>query len=413
MKTSPDEFGGPIGTGLTIILLPITVLYLTTADKFEFDTFKFPQLNSLFQFDAKMYFKCFLILIGWIIFQAIFYLLPLGRTVEGVTLSNNRKLRYNINGLISFIVTHFLLLLCYYLEIDISFLYLHFQEFAVMSILFSIVLSIYLYISSFREGLLLAESGQSGYLTYDFFMGRELNPRIGNLDLKFFFETRPGLIGWVILNYACFVYQYQKHAQFTASMILVNAFHFAYCLDAFIYEESILTMMDITTDGFGYMLAFGDMSWVPFTFTVQARFLAQNPIEMSTTMVIITVGLWIVGYYIFRTSNSIKNGYRQNPNAPEFEKLKTMSTKRGTNLIVSGLWGICRHPNYLGDLMMGLAWCLTCGFSHILPYFYIIYFTVLLVHREMRDSSTCKKKYGNDWERYCWLVPYKIIPYVY
>lgn len=36
-----------------------------------------------------------------------------------------------------------------------------------------------------------------GHLLYDFFKGRELNPRIGNFDLKFFCEMRPGLIGWV------------------------------------------------------------------------------------------------------------------------------------------------------------------------------------------------------------------------
>ena len=29
--------------------------------------------------------------------------------------------------------------------------------------------------------------------------------------------------------------------------------------------------MDITTDGFGYMLAFGDLAWVPFTYSLQAR----------------------------------------------------------------------------------------------------------------------------------------------
>lgn len=28
--------------------------------------------------------------------------------------------------------------------------------------------------------------------------------------------------------------------------------------------------MDITTDGFGFMLAFGDLSWVPFTYSLQA-----------------------------------------------------------------------------------------------------------------------------------------------
>ena len=31
-------------------------------------------------------------------------------------------------------------------------------------------------------------------------LGRELNPRIGTLDLKEFCELRPGLIGWLVLN---------------------------------------------------------------------------------------------------------------------------------------------------------------------------------------------------------------------
>jgi len=36
-----------------------------------------------------------------------------------------------------------------------------------------------------------------GSVVYDFFKGRELNPRIRDFDLKFFCEMRPGLIGWV------------------------------------------------------------------------------------------------------------------------------------------------------------------------------------------------------------------------
>lgn len=43
----------------------------------------------------------------------------------------------------------------------------------------------------------LKSSSSSGYVIYDFFMGRELNPRIKGFDIKFFCEMRPGLIGWV------------------------------------------------------------------------------------------------------------------------------------------------------------------------------------------------------------------------
>lgn len=43
-----------------------------------------------------------------------------------------------------------------------------------------------------------------------------------------------------------------------------------YVWDALYNEKAVLTTMDITTDGFGFMLAFGDLCWVPFTYTLQA-----------------------------------------------------------------------------------------------------------------------------------------------
>lgn len=53
------------------------------------------------------------------------------------------------------------------------------------------------------------------------------------------------------------------------------------------------------------------------------------------------------------------------------------------------------------------------GFSHLLPYFYIIYFTILLIHREDRDERQCRAKYGLAWDTYCRRVPYRIFPYIY
>lgn len=50
---------------------------------------------------------------------------------------------------------------------------------------------------------------------------------------------------------------------------------------------------------------------------------------------------------------------------------------------------------------------------HLLPYFYLLYFTALLVHREDRDERQCLQKYGLAWHEYCRRVPYRIVPYVY
>jgi 7-dehydrocholesterol reductase len=38
-----------------------------------------------------------------------------------------------------------------------------------------------------------------GSLVFDFWGGVELNPRIGNLDLKFFHNGRPGIVAWSLM----------------------------------------------------------------------------------------------------------------------------------------------------------------------------------------------------------------------
>jgi len=53
------------------------------------------------------------------------------------------------------------------------------------------------------------------------------------------------------------------------------------------------------------------------------------------------------------------------------------------------------------------------GWGMIFTYFYIVYFGVLLVHRERRDEEKCKRKYGKDWDKYTAKVKSRIIPGVY
>ena len=63
----------------------------------------------------------------------------------------------------------------------------------------------------------------------------------------------------------------------TLALVLVCGFHGLYVWDALWSEKAILTTMDITTDGFGFMLVFGDLTWVPFTYSLQARYLVEHP----------------------------------------------------------------------------------------------------------------------------------------
>lgn len=413
-KTKELEFGGRFGTFMLMFFLPATVLYLLLMCKQDDPSLmNFPPLPALESLWETKVFGVFLL---WFFFQALFYLLPIGKVVEGLPLSNGRKLQYRINGFYAFLLTAAAIGTLLYFQFELHYLYDHFVQFAVSAAAFSMALSIYLYIRSLKAPEEdLAPGGNSGYLVYDFFTGHELNPRIGSFDLKYFCELRPGLIGWVVINLAMLLAEMKIHNQSmpSLSMILVNSFQLLYVVDALWNEEAVLTTMDITHDGFGFMLAFGDLVWVPFVYSLQAFYLVGHPIAISWPVAAAITILNCIGYYIFRSANSQKNNFRRNPADPKLSYLKVIPTATGKGLLVTGWWGFVRHPNYLGDIIMALAWSLPCGFNHILPYFYVIYFICLLVHREARDEHHCKKKYGLAWERYCQRVPYRIFPYIY
>ncbi|KAK7799681.1 hypothetical protein U0070_005434 [Myodes glareolus] len=337
------------------------------------------------------------------------------QVVEGTPLVDGRRLKYRLNGFYAFVLTSAVVGASLFWGIELCYVYTHFLQFALAATVFSVVLSVYLYAHSLKAPKDELSPASSGNVVYDFFIGRELNPRIGAFDLKYFCELRPGLIGWVVVNLVMLLAEMkvQERGAPSLAMVLVNSFQLFYVVDALWNEEALLTTMDIIHDGFGFMLAFGDLVWVPFTYSLQAFYLVSHPHDLSWPLASVIIALKLCGYVIFRCANSQKNAFRKNPTDPKLAHLKTIHTSTGKNLLVSGWWGFVRHPNYLGDLIMALAWSLPCGFNHLLPYFYVIYFTVLLVHREARDEHQCKRKYGLAWEKYCQRVPYRILPYVY
>uniref|UniRef100_A0A8C2GWV0 Delta(14)-sterol reductase n=2 Tax=Cyprinus carpio TaxID=7962 RepID=A0A8C2GWV0_CYPCA len=414
IKTTDLEFGGRVGVFFLMFLLPVTVLALLILcgqkdASLQSFPLELPALQSLWDWQV------FGIVLLWLLFQAVFSLLPVGKLVEGMPLKNGKTLKYRINGFYALLLTAVAVGVAVYQEVDLSYIHAHFLQFYTSALLIVTLLSVYLFVRSrWASEDELAPGGNSGYIIYDFFMGRELNPRIKNFDIKFFCEMRPGLMGWVLINFAMLQAE-MKHQNLenpSPAMLLVNIFQLLWVVDGFWHEEKLLTMMDIVYDGFGFMLTFGDLAFVPFTFTFSATcFLINYTRKMLIKLLQNTISIF--GYYIFRKANSQKFTFRKNPSDPAVSHLKTIPTATGKSLIVSGLWGWVRHPNYLGDIIMGLAWSLPCGFNHLIPYFYLIYLITLLVHRNARDERQCRKKYGSAWEEYCKAVPYRIFPGIY
>ena len=166
-----------------------------------------------------------------------------------------------------------------------------------------------------------------------------------------------------------------------------------YVLDYFWNEEKMLTTWDIISEEFGYMLVFGDYVFIPFVFSIQCHYLLGYPDYESPIAALPVVLFYLLGYYIFRTSNSQKNQFKREPQLPIWgKKPETVAGK----LLISGFWGWGRHMNYTGDLIMAFAYCLPCG-SQARGYVYAFYLFTLLTHRAYRDDAKCSQKYAKDW----------------
>jgi Delta14-sterol reductase len=266
----------------------------------------FPPGQSFFSWEATAIF------ILWIVLQVVLHLILPGPRVKGVQLPDGSHLSYKLTGEGNFWVTLAgVFYFCFYQQsIDLSWAYHNYVPLMTAAIGFSYLLSVYLYLRSFAAGASLAAGGSTGVPLYDFFIGRELNPRIGSLDLKEFCELYPGLIGWLILDLAMAHHQWKVDGSISIALVLTCAFQGLYVWDALHHERAILTTMDITTDGFGFMLAFGDLAWVPFTYSLQARILADASPKLSLIAIFALLTLKLAGYAAFRGANSQKDLFR-------------------------------------------------------------------------------------------------------
>ncbi|KAI1092417.1 ERG4/ERG24 ergosterol biosynthesis protein [Rostrohypoxylon terebratum] len=401
---------------------------------------------------------------GWTVayyfFSALLYRILPATEVEGTQLSSGGNLKYRFNAFNSAIFT---LVICLAGTISQgaefplwTFITDNYLQILTANILIAYGLATFVYVRSFSvkpgnpQHRLLAEGGCSGNLIYDFYMGRELNPRvtlpiIGEIDIKEWMELRPGMLGWILLNCAFIAKQYRTFGFVSDSIVFITVVQAIYVIDGIFMEPAILTTIDIINDGFGFMLSFGDLVWVPFIYSQQTRYLSTHPVILGWLGITAMSIILIAGFSIFRLSNAQKNTFRTNPNDPRVSYITYIETKTGSRLMTSGWWGIARHINYLGDWLQSWPYALPTGFAGyailsagsnvegaikmldgrevvqgpakywgmIFTYFYVVYFAVLLIHRDGRDDEKCAKKYGADWEKYKSIVKYKIVPGIY
>jgi 7-dehydrocholesterol reductase len=369
--------------------------------------------------------RAVIVYVAWLLFQFLLAVFLPGPTDHGQLTPAGHILKYKVNGFRAWIVTHVVLYVAVFQLklISWSLLYHEWGSLLLVANAYGFLLTGFCFVKAHVAPSHPDDCKKSGSLAYDFFMGIELNPRFGDwFDFKLFHNGRPGIVAWSLIILSFAGAQYEKYGYVTNSMIALYILQATYILDFFWNEGWYLRTIDIAHDHFGFYLAWGDNVWLPYLYPLQAFYLVKHPVQLSTPAFVGILALGFAGYYIFRAVNDQKDKFRKDPTKPIWGKPSVYVTAkfetgdgkfRESPLLASGFWGLSRHFNYVGDLMMSLSFCLTCGFSHLLPYFYIIYMTILLVHRVLRDDTRCREKYGAYWEQYCKLVPYRILPYIF
>ncbi|KAL9238992.1 hypothetical protein vseg_013353 [Gypsophila vaccaria] len=344
-------------------------------------------------------------------YLAIFGSVLPGKIVPGATLPDGTRLHYCCNGLSQ------LILLVLLLAGGIAAGYVsptaiadRGLELLSATFIFSVVVTLLLYVAGHisRDQGSSLKPHVSGNFIHDWWFGIQLNPQFMGIDLKFFF-VRAGMLGWLLINLSVLAKSIEDD-NLHRSMVLYQLFCAFYILDYFFYEEYMTSTWDIIAERLGFMLVFGDLVWIPFTFSIQGWWLLQTNVELTTAAVVANGLVFLMGYRIFRGTNKQKHIFKKNPKALIWGRAPKVI---GGKLLASGYWGIARHCNYLGDLLLALSFSLPCGISSPVPYFYPIYLLILLIWRERRDEARCAEKYKDIWAEYRTVVPWRILPYVY
>ena len=350
--------------------------------------------------------------VAWVAFQAALFAWLPGRRVTGVIEADGTRHAYRLNGLFALAISIGVAVAAVALGlVPGGLLYDHWI--GLVGAANAVVLLGCIGLAVFARRQATDEERALNWLEA-YTLGGCRNPRVGSFDLKFFCESRPSMILWVLIDLSLAAKQYELHGTVSNAMALVCFFQILYVADYFWFEDAILSTWDIKNENFGFMLAWGCLVWIPFSYALQPLYLVHHPEPLPWWGAAGVFALNALGFAIFRSSNLQKHRFASDPTRKIWgDKPEYIETAQGNRLLMSGWWGLSRHSNYLGDWLMGLSWSLTTGFGRWLPYFYPIYFAILLIHREWRDNKHCAAKYGDDWRSYTARVRWRIIPWVY
>ncbi len=255
-------------------------------------------------------------------------------------------------------------------------------------------------------------------LAVDLFLGRHKNPQFfgKRVDAKMYLY----LIGAVLLelNILSFAAHHRRiNGGSVAPTVIVYVLLFSFWLCEYLFFEEVhLYTYDLFAERVGFKLGWGCFTFYPFFYSVGLWSMARRPNPNApVAQLVLAIAVFFAGWALSRGANLQKYTFKKNPGKVYLGKIAPEVITDGRyTLLCNGFWGVSRHINYFGEVLMATGLALALGrVSDPWPWLYPLYYVALLFPRERDDDKRCAAKYGPLWDEYKRRVPKRIIPFVY
>ena len=204
-------------------------------------------------------------------------------------------------------------------------------------------------------------------------------------------------------------------------VFLYAAFFTFYILDYFIFERVQLYTYDLIHERLGFKLIWGGLVVYGWLFILPLWGMAVHPDPgfspaWTNVWLIGTAVLFLFGWSISRGANLQKYTFKRWPERKFLGLIEPEYIEAGDRKILcSGLWGVARHFNYMGEGFLSLSIALAFGyFTNPWAWTYFVFIVTLFTSRQRFDERFCAGKYGAEkWAEYQARVKYRIFPGVY
>ena len=252
----------------------------------------------------------------------------------------------------------------------------------------------------------------------DYYLGRRKNPRMfkDRVDAKMYLYVAGATV--LELNLLSFAaHHLLSHASDPSPGVILHVCLFTwFVVEYLVFEHVHLYTYDLFAERVGFKLVWGCLAFYSYVYAIGLWAVADhaNP-DPALWYLALSAVVFFAGWSLARGANMQKYYFKRDPSRVFLGRFEPQTLSQGEQQILcSGFWGISRHVNYLGEVLMAAGLTLALGWPWLLiPWLYPLYYVMLLGARERDDDRRCEQKYGELWHRYRKKVPWRIVPYLY